>query len=163
VKYGNLLSLPVGGGMLYVEPLYQLPRTQNPYPQLKQVLVNFGQFVGFGETLPQALASLQRAVKAGQPSAGTPSTPGTPTPNPSGSPSASPTPTPSTSSPPPTSSAALDAATAAIDKAIADLKAAQQSGDFTAYGKALQELNDAIAQYQRARAGTATATPSPSG
>ena len=163
VKYGNLLSLPVGGGMLYVEPLYTQNRTQNPYPQLKQVLVNFGQFVGFGETLPAALASLQRAAKAGQPSAGTPTTPGTPTPNPSGSPSASPTPTPSTSSPPPTSSAALDAATAAIDKAIADLKAAQQLGDFTAYGKALQELNDAIAQYQRARAGTATPSPTPSG
>jgi uncharacterized membrane protein (UPF0182 family) len=57
------------------------------------------------------------------------------------------------------SSAALDAATAAIDKAIVDLKAAQQSGDFQAYGRALQELNDAIAQYQRARAGTATAAP----
>ena len=163
VKYGNLLSLPVGGGMLYVEPLYTQNRTQNPYPQLKQVLVNFGQFVGFGETLPDALASLQKAAKSGQPSTGQPSTPGTPTPNPSGSPSASPTPTPSTSSPPPSSSAALDQATAAMDKAIADLKAAQRSGDFTAYGKALQELNDAIAQYQAARAGTPGPSATPTG
>jgi uncharacterized protein len=163
VIYGNLLSLPVGGGMLYVEPLYTQTHTQNPYPQLKQVLVNFGQFVGFGETLPDALASLQRAAKAGQASGSPPASPSpTPSgsPSPSVSPSGTPSPTPSASQSPP-SNAALDAATAAIDKAIADLRAAQQSGNFDAYGRALQELNDAIAQYQRARGGTPA--PSPTG
>jgi uncharacterized membrane protein (UPF0182 family) len=168
VKYGNLLSLPVGGGMLYVEPLYVQSRAANAYPQLKQVLVNFGQFVGFGETLPGALASLQKAAKSGQTSSGTPP-PANPSPNPSasGSPSPTPSPTPSASSPPPppqSSSAALDAATAAMDTAIAHLKAAQQSGDFEAYGRALQELNAAIAAYQKARqAATPTPTVSPTG
>jgi uncharacterized membrane protein (UPF0182 family) len=163
VIYGNLLSLPVGNGMLYVEPLYQQPRTQNPYPQLKQVLVNFGQFVGFGETLPQALTSLQNAARAGQASGAPPS--GTPSPNPatpSPSGSASPSPIPSATTAPPPSNAALDAATAAIDKALADLKAAQASGNFADYGKALQELQAAIDQYQKARGG-ATPSPSPTG
>jgi len=164
VIYGNLLSLPVFGGMLYVEPIYQQTHTQNPYPQLKQVLVNFGQFVGFGETLPDALTSLQRAAKAGQASGTSPPPPTGTSPPPTGSPSASPTPTPSATTAPPSSSAALDAATAAIDTAIAHLKAAQESGDFEAYGKALQELNAAIAQYQQARqAASPTPTPTPTG
>ena len=149
--------------MLYVEPIYQQTHTQNPYPQLKQVLVNFGQFVGFGETLPDALASLQRAAKAGQ-ATGTSPPPTVTSPPPTGSPSASPTPTPSATTAPPSSSAALDAATAAIDTAIEHLKAAQESGDFEAYGKALQELNAAIAQYQQARqAASPTPTPTPTG
>jgi uncharacterized protein len=166
VIYGNLLSLPVGDGMLYVEPLYVQSRAQNAYPQLKYVLVNFGQYVGFADTLSGALDGLIRAAKAGQASAGTPSPPAQPTPSPSASGSASPTPTPSptaTAGTPP--NAALDAATRQIDKAIADLKAAQASGNFQQYGTALQELNDAIAAYQQARQAAGSPTPSvtPSG
>ncbi|HYP44944.1 MAG TPA: UPF0182 family protein [Propionibacteriaceae bacterium] len=56
-QYGNLLTLPVGGGLLYVQPVY----TQRPgsgggqYPALRFVLVRFGQKVGIGDTLEQAL------------------------------------------------------------------------------------------------------------
>lgn len=145
VIYGNLLSLPVGGGMLYVEPLYVQSKAQNAYPQLKYVLVNFGQYVGFADSLQGALTQLLNSAKsAGAPATGTPPTANQP--------------------PPPQTNPALDAATQRIDKALGDLKTAQQSGNFTSYGQALQELNDAITAYEQARqAATASPTPSPSG
>ena len=56
VKYGNLLTLPVGGGLLYVQPLYTMRSggTGN-YPVLRFVLVSFGKEVGIGSTLGEAL------------------------------------------------------------------------------------------------------------
>ena len=52
VQYGNLLTLPVGGGLLYVQPLYTLREggTGN-YPVLRFVLASFGREVGIGSTL----------------------------------------------------------------------------------------------------------------
>ncbi len=152
VEYGNLLSLPIGNGMLYVEPLYVKTRGENTFPQLKFVLLNFGQYVGFDATLPGAIKQLLAAAAAGQPSVQSPPPPGG---------------TPPTGQP---SNAAMDAALAQLDQAMKDLKAAQTSGDFTAYGKALQEVNDALNAYQAARgaqpppsAPAASPTPSPSG
>jgi uncharacterized membrane protein (UPF0182 family) len=56
IVYGNLLTLPVGGGLLYVQPLYTLREggTGN-YPTLQFVLVSFGPKVGIGPTLQAAL------------------------------------------------------------------------------------------------------------
>lgn len=55
--YGNLLTLPVGGGLLYVQPIYtQLDRgSGGSYPALRFVVVRFGQEVGIGDTLQEAL------------------------------------------------------------------------------------------------------------
>jgi uncharacterized membrane protein (UPF0182 family) len=56
VRYGNLLTLPVGGGLLYVQPLYTLRSGgAASYPQLEFVLVSFGSDVGIGSTLNEAL------------------------------------------------------------------------------------------------------------
>ena len=141
---GNLLSLPVGDGMLYVEPLYVKSQTSNSYPQLKYVLVNFGQYVGFAADLPGALRQLVTA--AGQQPTGT-----------------GPPPPQTTPTPPGNGNAAVQAAIDKINKALGDLKAAQQAGDFGKYGQALQALQDAIAEYQKAQAQQPTGTPAPSG
>ncbi len=54
--YGNLLTLPVGKGLLYVQPLYaQRISGEGRYPALRYVLVSFGENVGIGTTLSQAL------------------------------------------------------------------------------------------------------------
>jgi uncharacterized membrane protein (UPF0182 family) len=54
--YGNLLTLPVGDGLLYVQPLYaQRESGEGRYPALRYVLVSFGEDVGIGETLTDAL------------------------------------------------------------------------------------------------------------
>src|SRR6185312_10586782 len=48
VTFGNLLSLPVAGGVLYVEPVYvSAAGTSTSYPLLRKVLVGFGDKVGF--------------------------------------------------------------------------------------------------------------------
>lgn len=54
--YGNLLTLPVGDGLLYVQPIYtQTVSTTGGYPALRFVVVRFGEHVGIGETLQAAL------------------------------------------------------------------------------------------------------------
>jgi uncharacterized membrane protein (UPF0182 family) len=59
VDPGNLLTLPVGGGLLYVEPLYtKREGGAGNYPVLRFVLVSFGNDVGIGDTLENALNDL---------------------------------------------------------------------------------------------------------
>ena len=58
IDYGNLLSLPVGGGVLYVEPVYIRAGGTAGYPLLKKVLVGFGAKVAFQDTIGEALAEL---------------------------------------------------------------------------------------------------------
>lgn len=54
--FGNLLTLPVGGGLLYVQPIYtQTAATTGSYPALRFVVVRFGEHVGIGSTLQAAL------------------------------------------------------------------------------------------------------------
>lgn len=53
--YGNLLTLPLGGGLIYVEPIYTRGKTQGSYPVLRFIVVRFGDAIGIGDTLQQAL------------------------------------------------------------------------------------------------------------
>ena len=55
VRYGNLLTLPVGDGLLYVEPVYVQSTGETAYPTLQRVLVAFGDEIGFAPTLDEAL------------------------------------------------------------------------------------------------------------
>lgn len=55
VTRGNLLTLPLGGGLVYVEPVYVQSSGSTSYPLLKKVLVAFGESVGFADTLTEAL------------------------------------------------------------------------------------------------------------
>lgn len=55
VKRGNLITLPLGGGLVYVEPVYVQSSGSTSYPLLKKVLVAFGDQVGFADTLDEAL------------------------------------------------------------------------------------------------------------
>ncbi|PTT70123.1 UPF0182 family membrane protein, partial [Arthrobacter sp. HMWF013] len=58
VLNGNLLTLPVGGGILYVQPVYLKSTGETSYPTLQRVLVAFGDKVGFAPTLDGALKQL---------------------------------------------------------------------------------------------------------
>jgi uncharacterized membrane protein (UPF0182 family) len=56
VQNGNLLTLPVGNGLLYVQPVYiKRSASEGTYPVLQFVAASFGQDVGFGQTLDEAL------------------------------------------------------------------------------------------------------------
>lgn len=55
VQNGNLLTLPLGGGLLYVQPVYVRSAGDTSYPLLQHVLVAFGENIGFAPTLDEAL------------------------------------------------------------------------------------------------------------
>ncbi|MFV0450714.1 MAG: UPF0182 family protein [Propioniciclava sp.] len=56
IKYGNLLTLPMGNGLLYVEPIYtERSGNAGAYPALTFVVVRFGEHIGIGSTLQEAL------------------------------------------------------------------------------------------------------------
>lgn len=54
--YGNLLTIPVDDGLIYIEPIYAARAgTTGGYPILQYVLVSYGGNVGIGSTLFEAL------------------------------------------------------------------------------------------------------------
>ena len=58
VLNGNLLTLPVGGGLLYVQPVFVQSSGDTKLPQLRRVLVAFGDKIAFENTLSEALDTL---------------------------------------------------------------------------------------------------------
>ncbi|KAF4405831.1 UPF0182 family membrane protein [Streptomyces lycii] len=54
IEYGNLLTVPLDGGLLYVEPVYVRGAGTN-YPLLRKVLVSYGDKTAFENTLDEAL------------------------------------------------------------------------------------------------------------
>lgn len=148
VVYGNLLTLPVGGGLLYVEPVYIRGTGINAYPQLTKVLVSFGDRVGYADTLPEALDVLFGS--------------GTSQPPPPGD-----TKPPPTGTNPPPQDTSVAAAVTAIRKALDSLRSAYQKGDLAAIGQAQVDLDKATKQFEDAQKNakpttTPSATPSPS-
>lgn len=68
--YGNLLTLPVDDGLLYVQPVYTTRELSDAsYPILQYVLTKYGEEVGVGNTLTESLGNLLGA-EAGGPSTG---------------------------------------------------------------------------------------------
>jgi uncharacterized protein len=147
--FGNLLTLPIGeDGLLYVQPLYVEGTGQNSFPLLRKVLVNYGDRVGYADTLEGALDQVFGAG-AGEAAADGGATPPTDEP-------AAPEPTepaePTTPTVPPDGEqATLDQAVAGIQSALQALEDAQRSGDFAAQGQALEDLQGAVTAYQQAQ------------
>ena len=134
VVLGNLLTLPVGGGLLYVQPVYvQATANTAAYPLLQKVLVSFGDQIGFADTVAGALDQVFGGNSGGDLGTGTSS-------QGSGTSGGTATGTGSTS----TGNAALDAALRSAQQALRDADAALKAGDFTAYGKAQARLKSAI-------------------
>jgi uncharacterized membrane protein (UPF0182 family) len=128
VVLGNLLTLPVGNGLLYVQPVYvKATGNASAYPLLQKVLVSFGDVIGFDSSVKGALDQ----VFGGN----------------SGTTSNS-TVTATTSN----SSADLTTALQSAKQAIADGQAALAKGDFAAYGRAQDRLKSAIAAALAAQA-----------
>jgi uncharacterized membrane protein (UPF0182 family) len=128
VVLGNLLTLPVGGGLLYVQPVYVRATANNSaYPLLQKVLVSFGDVIGFDDTLKGALDQVFGGNSGTVLNNTSQSTAGT------------------TSSGNTNMSSSLKSALASAQSALADSQAALTKGDFTAYGKAQDRLKAAIA------------------
>ena len=137
VTNGNLLTLPLAGGLLYVQPVYVRSKGPTSLPLLQKVLVEYGGRIGFENTLQEALNS----VFGGGATTVTPPTTGV-TPSPGATPSSTATPTPATG----TTAEQLKAALAEANAALAASDAALKAGNWTAYGAAQTRLKEAIAR-----------------
>jgi uncharacterized membrane protein (UPF0182 family) len=130
VEYGNLLTVPLDGGLLYAEPVY-VRGGGLKYPLLRKVLVTYEGRTAFENTLGEALDKVFGTQGSTTP-------PGTGTTNP-----------PTSANP--TVQQALDDAQKAFQAGQDALK--QPNGpDWTAYAKAQKDLQDALKRAQEAEA-----------
>ncbi|TAL44582.1 MAG: UPF0182 family protein, partial [Salinibacterium sp.] len=130
VKLGNLLTLPVGGGLLYVQPVYVQSTGGTVYPLLRKVLVSFGDKVAFEDTLDQALDTLfggNSGAQAGDTTV--PTEPGNPT---------------EPSVPTTINKAALAKALADYQDALNERNAAYAKNDLVAAAKADEAMQEAV-------------------
>jgi uncharacterized membrane protein (UPF0182 family) len=172
IRWGNLLTLPVGqGGLLYVAPIYASPGASDAassYPRLIRVAMMYGDKVGYGPTVRDALDEIFGAG-AGATATGPAPTPGSAAPAnaPGNSPppnsQASVTPPPTANQPevprpvaavpgpsgPVTLSPAKAAALAEVQTALDGMQESQTSGNFAEFGEALQRLDDAMNKYRQ--------------
>jgi uncharacterized membrane protein (UPF0182 family) len=121
VLNGNLLTLPVGGGLLYVQPVYVQSTGETSFPLLKKILVAFGDKIAFEDTLDGAL----NALFGGDSGVENPVDPVDPV-------------DPGNANP------AVARALQAAKDAFAAKVAAMKAGDWTAYGEADKALQAAI-------------------
>jgi len=166
---GNLLTLPVAGGLVYVEPYYVQAKGSAGYPTLQGVAVAFGDRIALKDSLEDALDAVfgpgagAPAARAGTGSgaagaggAGPPATtpPGgaSATMSPSGTPTAGGTLSPD------------------LLQAIAKAQAAQKAGqqalaanppDWAAFGKAQDDLGKALATISALSGSGGTPSPGP--
>ena len=125
VLNGNLLTLPVGGGLLYVQPVYIESTGETSYPLLQKILVAFGDQIAFEDTLEEALDALFGGDSGAETGDANVAEPGD-------------------SSNADSGNAALDVALNAAAKALSDKEAAFRAGDWEAFGEADDRLARAI-------------------
>lgn len=53
--FGNLLTLPVDEGLIYIEPVYAVRSATSGFPILQYVIVSYAGEIGVGETLSEAI------------------------------------------------------------------------------------------------------------
>jgi uncharacterized membrane protein (UPF0182 family) len=132
VKRGNLIVVPVGNSLIYLQPVY-LQSTSSAFPEFQKIVVATPTSVVWANTLEAALTQLL----------GGSVTP-TPSPGPTASPGASATPGPSASTGPdglPSDVAGI------VAYANAHFEAAQtalHSGDFATYGAEMAKVETAL-------------------
>jgi uncharacterized membrane protein (UPF0182 family) len=152
---GNLLTLPVGNGLLYVQPVYVRSTGDTSYPLLRKILVSFGEKIAFEDTLDQALDALfggDSGAQAGD-SDGAPGTVDAP------AEPATPAPAPETETETETESGTeadsdtgtevpddLQSALADARQALVDREAAYRANDLVAAAEADRRLTDALSR-----------------
>jgi uncharacterized membrane protein (UPF0182 family) len=148
LEFGNLLSLPFNGGLLYVEPVY-LRAASDGYPLLRKVLVGYGSSVTLDDTLEGALERVFNISPD-------------PLPDPTVDPDLlvpddqqqTPRPTPAPDPDVTTGDPTVDLAVAIADAQTAyeDGLRALANGDFTAYDRAQKQLAAALRRAADAQA-----------
>ncbi|TGD84199.1 UPF0182 family protein [Mycolicibacterium sp. CH28] len=171
IRWGNLLTLPVGqGGLIYVSPVYASPGSSDAassYPRLIRVAMMYNDKVGYGPTVSAALDGIFGAGAGATATGPAPATPPGGQPPGSRPPAANPAgpvpgAAPEVPSPPmavvpavpggPTTlSGPKAAALQDVETALGAVQEAQRNGNFADYGDALQRLDDAMKKYEAAK------------
>jgi len=136
---GNLLTLPVGDGLLYVQPLYTRREAgEGRYPVLRYVLVSFGKEVGFGPTLTAALDNVLGKI------------------DPNNEPVAEPgTEPPAGEEEPTTTPSDVEELLQQAEDAFTEAEQALQDGDLAGYAEATERARNLIAEALEAAGATA--------
>ncbi|XVQ12855.1 UPF0182 family protein [Spirillospora sp. CA-255316] len=147
---GNMLTIPFGNGVLYVEPMYAMAAgtaEQQPYPLLGKVLVRFGDKIASGNDMSEAMEQLLGGIAAAPPPSGT-----QPGQNQQGG--------------APQLTQQAQQAIDELEAAVADYEKAQKELNYPEMGKAwerIKKARDALAAAQQSAGRPATgASPSPS-
>ena len=144
VKRGNLLTLPIGGGLIYIQPVYVQSSGATSFPLLKRVLVAFGDKVSSSATLDAALdktfqgnsgASAGDADNTGRTKSDA---------DQSDQSGKAPDKTVGSGGASATAGQALKQALDKANQAMSDGDAALKKGDFSAYGEAQNRLREAL-------------------
>ncbi|GAB2815901.1 UPF0182 family protein [Streptomyces chlorus] len=132
VEYGNLLAVPLDGGLLYVEPVY-VRGGGLKYPLLRKVLVTYGGQTAFEDTLEQALDKVFGAeAPATEPPPGADE---------------------GTQPPPKSDNPTVQEALNDAQDAFEAGQKALQKNDWEAYGQAQKDLEDALRRAEKAQSG----------
>ena len=135
MTFGNLVTLPLGGGLLSVQPVYvsaDAAGAAGAYPALKRVFTYFNGQVGYAPTLAASLAQVFGTAPAQQPAG---------PPQPAGGSTAV--------------AGLIQQAQSDYAQALAALR--QSPPDYAAYGADLAKMNTALGQ-----AGKLAGLPGPS-
>ncbi|MEU8587765.1 UPF0182 family protein [Streptomyces sp. NPDC048664] len=135
VEYGNLLTVPLDGGLLYVEPVY-VRGGGLKYPLLRKVLVTYGGTTAFENTLGEALDKVFGTQSSTRP------------------------PDTGTTTPPRAGDTTVQQALQDAQKAFDAGREALKKEDFEAYGRAQKDLQKAL---QRAEEAQSTSSGKPGG
>lgn len=132
VEYGNLLTVPLDGGLLYAEPVY-VRGAGVKYPLLRKVLVTYEGKTAFENTLDEALDKVfgSNGSDTGSSDTGSSDT--------------------GTTTPPPSADPTVQQALNDAQKAFEAGQEALKKGDWTAYGKAQDELQGALSRAEAAQ------------
>ncbi|MEU6861247.1 UPF0182 family protein [Glycomyces sp. NPDC046736] len=157
VEWGNLLALPVGDGILYLEPMYlrrQAGGQGEELPRLTNVAISYGGYVGFAPTFEQAVDMVVEKYVSGAPSEAEQNEgegEGEEGETPTETPSETPTDEPTTEAPPATDPPEVEAAIENVIAAQEAYEVARTSGSNEEEGRALDDLLAALDQLQAAR------------
>ncbi|MEO0947399.1 MAG: UPF0182 family protein, partial [Cyanobacteria bacterium J06641_5] len=124
VVRGNILVIPIEDSLLYVEPIYLKAANQEGLPELKRVIVAYGNAVAMEQTLEAALANVL-GYKPVQSSANAPTPP------------------------PSIGSDDLDVSIQQAQETFQAAKAAAERGDWTTYGQQLEALEAILNRLDR--------------
>ncbi|MGW3104091.1 UPF0182 family membrane protein [Streptomyces sp. NPDC001100] len=127
IEYGNLLTVPLDGGLLYVEPVY-VRGGGLKYPLLRKVLVAYGNKTAFEDTLDEGLNKVFGAETSTTP------------------------PDTGTTTPPTSSNPTVQQALTDAQKAFDAGQQALKKGDWEAYGQAQKDLQAALKRAEDAQA-----------